>query len=104
MELKSILVVAGMGLALWLIVEFYWLRKMALAALLVGWGAVAIAAPVWLAVRHMGSGDYLMAIVTAVVASLPALIWFFTVFGHVLPAVQRDMRQGLFFRPWNSRD
>lgn len=103
MDGLAVFVTIAFIIIVWLIFAFYWLRIFAVAALLAGWGAVAIGAPVYLFYRYISEGEFIVALLLVVVSLIPGALWFFAVFGFILPSVKRGIDLGDFFKPWNSR-
>ena len=91
------------GGMIYLCVTFYWLRILSLGTILLVWGATAVAAPVYFAVKSFNDGSPFIAIAQLGAGGFLSVCWwiaFRAAFNWVRKAVESDM----FFRAWNARD
>lgn len=99
-EILALVVLAGL---VWLIVTFYWLRIIAVALLLLAWGAAAVGGPLYLAYTSIDAGNEGQAILTLLVGLIPAFFWYIAA-GHALAWLEREKKFGLLNQPWDARD
>ena len=91
------------GVGIWIIGTFYWLRMAAAALLLIGWAAFSVFAPIYILYETVRRGDLLQGVATVAASLIPAFL-FAIVFLLAVERVRRDLKMGTFWMPWNARD
>lgn len=75
-DLEYLLVILVLGVAVYAAFRFYWTRVLGCAAILAVWAGVALATPVYVAVRAVDRGDLVLAVITLMASVAIAIPWF----------------------------
>ncbi len=81
---------------------FHWTRIIACATLLAAWAIGVVALPLYLVFHHLTAGRVGTAVLTVIVAVIPATLCVFAA-RLAIDWALREHRYGLLVKPWYSR-
>ena len=98
MELISWVLFLGL---LWACIKFYWLGFIVLATIFAGWTAIALVAPLALAITDLLGGEILSAAMTLLVGGVLTSIWWIGA-KAALKRCRKSLKDGTLIRKWNE--
>lgn len=98
----QVALIAMGGIAVWIIVSFYWLRVLACAALVFIWGIVGVIVPLYLGMGAILSGNFSNGMLTLAVLAVTGTLWVIA-FMQAREWLRRTRKAGFFRTPWNAR-
>lgn len=100
MEFLSWVVFIGL---IWFIVRFYWARVAVGGIMLVVWGGMVVAVPIYFVSVRLHAGEYAIAAVTLLISLIPAAAWGSAVYFMACWYRRQTLACGGFWKPWNSK-
>ena len=81
---------------------FYWLRVLSLGSIMLVWTCVAIVAPLYLAFKSFGDGDYIIGVAQIGCGAFLSMFWWIgaQAAGKWFVTQKKD---GTLFRKWNAK-
>ena len=90
------------GAMVFVVIRYYWLRILACGMLLLVWGIVAVAGPLYIAVETLQRGQIDEALLTLLICGVTGSLWYIA-FMQARDWFRRTRRTGFFKKRWNAR-
>lgn len=101
--LQEVVAIGLLSLLVYVIVQYYWLRVAACAAILALWALVSVIAPVYLAYDDLEHGRLFQAFFTLAISLVIAIPWFFG-FDAARNWLKAEIKNNRWTHmPWNSK-
>ena len=92
-----------LGIFIWFIATFYWLRILSCGLLLTLWGITVIAAPIYFTFIHINEGNWVAAIgMVVLIMFYGGALWWIAA-SAAFNWVRKEKAEGGFRQPWNTR-